>query len=88
MILNGGISDSTQTFNLQLDALLAKAKNRYEDTEKLTVDESKFITEYILDCLIEVGNGTSNRDLHQCADLLFLLRDNFLRQLPEYNKEK
>jgi len=41
--------------------------------------EAANILEDVLDILIEVGNGTTEEQLHEAADLLFDFRENYFK---------
>jgi len=49
-----------------------------EPSKVLTDDEARIILEDVIDTLIEVGNGTTDEQLHQAADKLLNFRDNWL----------
>jgi hypothetical protein len=51
---------------------ISKKKDR---KEPLTKEEASILLEYVLDCLVEVGNGITDSDLHGAADDLFQFRD-------------
>jgi hypothetical protein len=56
-----------------------------EKTTPLTKEESSILLEYVIDTLIEVGNGVTDKDLHEAADRLFKFRDFWFNII--YNKE-
>jgi len=56
-------------------------------------EEAAIIIEEVLDTLVEVGNGTTQHDLHEAADQLFRFRNEWFNKIevwvePEedYNK--
>ena len=54
---------------------LESIENSIATKNKLSDDEARIILEEILDALVEVGKGTSNKHLHKMADYLFAFRD-------------
>lgn len=56
----------------------------------LTNDDAALILEIVLDTLVEVGNGTTDEELHKAADYLFALRDKWFNKkqirIKTYNK--
>ena len=55
-----------------------KNSKEIEPSKVLTDDEARIILEDVIDTLIEVGNGTTDEQLHQAADKLLNFRDNWL----------
>ena len=49
-----------------------------DKTEKITREEALELIEQVIDMLIEVGNGTTDEQLHKGADLLFIVRDRYI----------
>lgn len=47
----------------------------------LSDDEATVILEDVIDTLIEVGNGTTEKQLHEAADKLLNFRDNWFNQV-------
>jgi hypothetical protein len=43
--------------------------------KKLTKQEASFLLEEVIDRLIEVGNGVTEKELHEAADYLLAFRD-------------
>jgi hypothetical protein len=48
-----------------------------EDSQPLSVDEASEILEDVIDTLIEVGNGVTDKMLHEAADKLLRFRDQY-----------
>lgn len=46
----------------------------------LSDNDASLIIENLLDTLIEVGNGTTDEELHKSADYLFVLRDKWFKK--------
>jgi len=52
----------------------------------LSNEDASFIIENLLDVLVEVGNGTTDEELHKQADYLFALRDKYLKPILKHNE--
>lgn len=70
--------------------LVKKHNERIKELElsiklgELTKDDVSLIIENVLDVLIEVGNGTTEDELHKAADYLLALRDKwFIKHLKD-----
>ena len=50
-------------------------------------NEAIVILEDVLDTLVEVGNGVTDKMLHEACDKLFNFRDNYFKQLQEFKDE-
>jgi len=50
-------------------------------SEILSDDEASLILEDVIDTLIEVGNGTTDEQLHEAADKLLNFRDNWFNEV-------
>lgn len=50
-------------------------------SEILSDEEARIILEDVIDTLIEVGNGITDKQLHEAADKLLNFRDNWLDQV-------
>jgi 3-polyprenyl-4-hydroxybenzoate decarboxylase len=46
----------------------------------LSDDDAALIIENVIDTLVEVGNGTTDEELHKAADYLFALRDKWFHK--------
>lgn len=60
-------------------SLRIKQLNSSIAASKLSDDDAAYIIEVVLDTLVEVGNGTTDADLHEAADYLFALRDHWFK---------
>ena len=54
----------------------------------MTRDEAKEILEDALDLLVEVGNGTTDKDLHDAASKLFTFKSEWLKGQDEIDALK
>lgn len=49
-------------------------------TTKITREDAFDLIEDVIDTLVEVGNGTTEEELHEAADKLFVVRDCFIKK--------
>lgn len=50
-----------------------------KQVKKISREDACEILETVLDTLVEVGNGISDEDLHNAADMLFEFRDCYFK---------
>lgn len=67
-------------FSKKYLSMLKELKIKIKNKSELTDEDAKFIIEEVLDCLVEVGNGTTDKQLHECANFIFALQDNWLKK--------
>lgn len=46
-------------------------------------EEARLLLEDVLDTLVEVGNGVTDKDLHEAADKLFKFRDEYFNKAED-----
>ena len=69
---------------IQKDRISENILNKINNLEEIPIspilsdDEARIILEDVIDTLIEVGNGTTDEQLHKAADKLLNFRDNWL----------
>lgn len=70
-------------YNRIPESVLDYIKNLKEISipKTLSDDEAEVILEDVIDTLIEVGNGTTEKQLHEAADKLLNFRDNWFNQV-------